>query len=539
MKRKPLIGLALILVLTFSFCLLATHSIDAQAAPIISIVPSGSPGATSTTDIAQVAVGSTFSVDVRVDDYANVIQPGSTVYGVDGVSYEIFWNPVVLKLKSCTDGSWLPDQLDTDITSFASNGNLTIGQIAADTSNAWATNNAASGAVSSTLVFQVLTTGSSAITLAPQKGVAYLAAPQATGGLIAGENVPGVEAANAQYGLVSTTSSIHGPTAAFTPISGSIFKIGTSITLNASSSLPGNDTQVCPIINYSWSIEDLNGTTVTSLTGVTATFSSTIDGTFRVILIVTANDVEANPSPSYISTASTSALINVVSSLQLVNVDVYTNEGGIGQEVSGGAYGPLQTVQTYASVTSNNSPLPDETVAFTVLEPNGTIYSSLSNESNTKGIATTSFRIPSLSFGPFQTDFGTWSITAVVDVSGFTVNDTSAITVSYLNGIENVTIPATILKGETLPIQLTVNNQELSAQWGQLSITLFDNAGIPIGSSTITVTQQVQEITVVNTAIIIPTWAFAGPATAYLCLLSNSTNVPVAPETIANFSILS
>ncbi len=541
MKRKPLICLTLVFVIFFSAFLMTTHFIDASSAPILSIVPTGDSGATSTTNIPAQAVGTTFSVDVRVDDYASV-NIGGTENGISGASYEVTWDPSVLEYVSYTDGSWLPDQTNAgDLTNKVSSGQLTIGQIAFNTANAMATADSASGSVSATIKLQVLTTGSTTIALMPQKGVSYLVAPETVGGLTSGQSVTGVLTANAQYGPPTTSSSsVHGPTASFTPIDGSTFKLGSSITLNATSSQPGNDTQTCNITNYAWSIEYLNGTTVTSLTGETTAFNAQIVGTFRIILIVTANDVENPPSPSYISTDSTSAIIDVVSNPQSVTIDVFTDKGGIGEGVSSGAYGPLQLVQTYALVESINTVMPEESVMFTIIDPNGTSFYR-QGVTNATGIAIIqpSFRLPGPNFGSSQTSFGTWTIIASVNILGVTANDTTSFTLNFLNGIENVTIPADIHRNESLPIQLTINNKDLSAESIQLSITLFDQAGIPMANSVIAITQQSQNVTVIDAAITIPAWAFTGQATAYFCLTTNSTNIPLAPEGVATFNILS
>jgi len=544
MKHKSMICLVLTFLIAFSIFSVTTRFIDAASTPVLSIVPTGQAGAAAGTftDIPLQAVGSTFSVDVRVDDYASVTNGGKNP-GVSGASYEIFWNPAVLEYISKTDNSWLPNQSNAgDLTNDVSYGNLTIGQIAFNTANPFVTADSSTGSVSATIKFQVLSAGSSAITLQPQKGVPYLVAPETNDeGTTFGEPVTGTETANAQYGSSSTPPpSVYGPTAIFTPTDGSTFKLGFSITLDASLSQPGYDTKTCNITSYVWSVEFLNGTTFTSLTGEAPTFTATVDGTFQVILIVTANDVAATPSPSYVSTGSSSDFISVVSTLQSVSIDVFTDKGGVGQGVSSGAYGPLQQVQTYALVTYENTPMPDEMVAFTILDANGTDYYR-EGVTNDTGIASIqpSFRLPAPEFGSPQTSFGTWSITAAVNVLGSTVNDTAKFTFTYLNGVENVAIPATVYRNETLPIQLTINNQELSTQWTQLSITLFDQAGIPIGSSTITATQQTQNLSVIDASINIPSWAFPGQATAYLCLTSTSTEVPLAPETIANFTILS
>jgi hypothetical protein len=427
MKHKSIICLCLAFLVVFSVFSVTTHFINAASAPILSIVPTGDSGAAagSTAIIPAQAVGSTFSVDVRVDNYASV-NIGGTNNGVSGASYMVTWNSTVLKYVSYQDGSWLPDQSNTgDLTTNVTIGQLLIGQIAFNTANAMATADSASGSVSATIKFQVLSTGSTLIALEPQPGVAYLLAPEtAADGLTSGHAVSGTQTANAQF----------------------------------SSSL---------------------------------------------------------------------------SSGQSVNIDVYTVEGASGQ-----TYGPLQLVPTYALITNASVPIPNQSVMFTIRDANGTCYYR-QGDTNESGIATINppFRMPpDLS----QKSFGTWSITASANVLGETVYNTVNFTFGYLNNIEKtVTIPTSIHRGETLPIQFTIDNQELSASLTQVSITLFDNASTPIGSSTLTVTQQTQNITVVDAAITIPSWAFTGEATAYICLLGGSTGVPLVPESEAHFNILS
>ena len=428
MGSKPIICLALAFLVVFSVFSVTAHFINAASTPVLSVVPRGAKGAAAgtTTVIPSQPVGSTFSVDVRVDNYASV-NLGGTNNGVSGASYVVTWNATIIKFVSYTDGFWLPDQNNAaDSTVNVTTGQLTIGQIAFDLSSNMATADNASGSVSSTITFQALSAGSTIIGLEPQSsGVAYLYAPEtAADGLTSGHAVTGTQTANAQF----QTSS---------------------------------------------------------------------------------------------------------SSLQSFKIEVYTAEGAAGQ-----TYGPSQLVPTYASITNASGPVPNQSVMFTILDVNGASYYR-QGETNQSGIATIDppFRMPP-DLG--QSSFGTWSITASADVLGETITSTVNFTFAYVNSVEgNVTIPASIYRGETLPIQFTIDNQELSASLTQVSITLFDNASEPIGSSTLNVTQQTQNITVIDAAIPIPSWAFTGQATAYICLLSNSANVPLAPETAAKFNILS
>src|SRR5208283_3631725 len=154
MKHKRFICLALVFIGAFSV-FAVMHFINAQTAPILSIVPTGDSGATSITDIPVQAVGATFSVDVRLDDYAAVTEGGPSP-GVNACTYMVTWNPAVLSFTTKTDGKWIPNQSSIDITSDTGSGELIVNQI--DLSS-YATADSSSGSVTATVEFTVLSTG--------------------------------------------------------------------------------------------------------------------------------------------------------------------------------------------------------------------------------------------------------------------------------------------------------------------------------------------------------------------------------------------
>src|SRR5208283_5396177 len=213
MKHKKLVSLAIVFMFALSVFAVMTHLISATTGPILSIVPTGASGATSTTIISAQAVGASFSVDVRVDDYASV-NIGGTNNGLSECSFTVTWDPTVLEYVSYTDGSWLPDQQNFgDLSGNVASGQLTIGQAAFDTSNSEVTADSATGSVTATITFQVLTTGSTALSLQPSgTGVPYLDAPETVGGLTSGHAVPDTNTVNAEYGTLPS------PTPSPTPI---------------------------------------------------------------------------------------------------------------------------------------------------------------------------------------------------------------------------------------------------------------------------------------------------------------------------------
>ncbi len=538
MKLRKSICILLLLAIGLSVIFMTLNPTIAGSGtmPILSVVPDGVAGGTSnSTQIPAVVVGSTFTVDVRVDN------TGSVKPGISGLTYNLTFDPTVLKLtafKVKQTSFWGSAASDITDPLVQGNGSFIENAIIINAGNPGeATTNSG---VATTLTFQVLSTGKTNIALKPSDvGIAYMDYPDNAG------NSYNVAASivNAVYGP-SPSAPPHGPAASFTPTDGSTFVFNTTVQLNASSSQPGFDVQTCNITSYAWRLEYLNGTTLTSLTGVTPTFNASALGAFRVILIVTANDTQASPSPSYTSTNSTSAIIDILSSPKSAMLDVFTDTGGIGPGTSSGLYAPLQLVQIYGNLTnSNGSPVTDQDVDFSILNLKNTIILVRQGVTNGSGIASSTFRLPNPDPTAPQYNMGTWSITAAVNISNVIVSDFTNFTFNYQSGIENVNIPATIHTSQTIPIQLTIDNRYLSSQWTQLSITLFDSAGIPIGSANVAAPQQLQNITIVDSAITIPSWAFTGQATAYLCLLTNSTsasaqNIPLCPETTATFQIL-
>ena len=347
--------------------------------------------------------------------------------------------------------------------------------------------------------------------------------------------------------LTQNSNTAHGPQANFSPANGTIFKVGTSVQLNANSSTPGYDTAIvnetCPITNYAWRVEYSNGTNFASFEGVNASFTASSEGEFRVILIVTSVDPHAPSNPSFVTTDTATATFYVVFNPQLTTVAVYTDRSGNGSQESSGAYGPLQMMNVFALVTYRNISIANQNVVFAMQNPNGSIILTRATMTNMTGIATAEFRLPAPDQNAPETRFGTWSITASVNVSQVTVSDCSPFVFNYLNGIEDLNIPASVHRSETFEVELTVKNSYYAVAWSKLSITVFDQANIPIGSYTLMNSQQqMQNVTIVIATITIPSWAFTGQASVYICLLSSSSSgldIPLAPESAAQFQILS
>jgi hypothetical protein len=105
-------------------------------------------------------------------------------------------------------------------------------------------------------------------------------------------------------------------------------------------------------------------------------------------------------------------------------VDLFTQKGGAGQDVSGGMFILNDLVHLTAYVTYNDWPQQNLLVTFQVIGPSGeTVFLDIV-ETDEYGYATVSFRIPDL-----ETSLGLWSVVASVDIACTIVWDSTELQV--------------------------------------------------------------------------------------------------------------
>jgi len=340
----------------------------------------------------------------------------------------------------------------------------------------------------------------------------------------------------------NASSSTHGPTAKFSIQNGTTYAVNDVVVLDGSSSTPGNDTgTIIPITNYAWLVQYPNTTKYGAYSGKSVSFIATVQTYLLITLIVTANDTIVPSNSSYFDTSSYGVWINVVPASQLTKIDVFTARGGIGLNASSDSYGPQELVQLHAYVTYNNAYVAGKIVAFTVLDPNGSVIASLSAQTNSTGYAYQEYRTPWLDTN--TTDFGTWSVVASVDVSQVVVTDVVSFTYNYLINTNGILLPAGVHRQNSITINVTTQCVESAPLWSSLTITIYDEVNVPIASYVEPNPNQTAGAgqTHVSTTLKIPSWAFVGTATVYLDVLTNSPTlegVPYCPERTANFQIL-
>jgi hypothetical protein len=560
-KHKTSICSLLVVIVVISVFSMTLNLISADAStPVISVVPTGAPGGTAnSTQIPAVAVGSTFTVDIRIDNI------GSVTPGINGLSYSLTYDPTVLVITAwqLKQVSFWGSTASNDLTAIPINktGIFTESSIILPSG---APNEATNTpGVASQITFKVLSSGQSNINFQPSDvGVAYLTYPDSAG------NSHDVVAnpVNAIYGASTpptptptptpTTNpsptpsptptptpippgSIHGPTAIINIQNGTTYQLGSQIALDGSSSTPGFDATTCPITNYAWLVQYQNNSVFGVFSGSSVSITPTNVGALNVTLIVTAVAQNSNPSPSYTNTSYATVWVNIESPQQLTQIDVFTNKGGIGHDVSSGPFAPQELVQVYAYVTYGGAPVANKDVAFTVLSPNGTIVAVESALTNSTGYAYMEYRTPWLPSDP--TDFGIWSIIATVDVAQVIVTDTVTFDYNYLVTINGITLPPTVYRQSSMNISVAIQDPDNTTLPTTVTFTICDANMVPIDTY-ITNPFTVTHSTSVTETFTIPSWAFVGTATVYVNVLTNTpggTAVPYSPEETATFQILS
>jgi hypothetical protein len=195
-------------------------------------------------------------------------------------------------------------------------------------------------------------------------------------------------------------------------------------------------------------------------------------------------------------------------------------------------------VSVTASVTHNGAAVANRDVAFTVIMQNNTNIATIVNTTNSNGVATISFRIPTPQPNP-KIIFGNWSIFAAVEVAQVNVSDTVRFTVGNSIVITILT-PSSVQRGNSIPINVTIENLDNIPQGLILTTSILDSAQVPLGMTAVSISTQSQGNITLGTNILIPQWAFTGQATVYVNLLTappQQGGVPYAPQATSSFQI--
>jgi hypothetical protein len=265
--------------------------------------------------------------------------------------------------------------------------------------------------------------------------------------------------------------------------------------------------------------------------------------------------------PSITFTIATNSSISWNWQQTPTSLDIWTNKGGQGYNVSANAFGPEEQVSITANVTSGGgvSAGGGRQVAFTITYANGDKASSVAL-TNENGIATTTCRLKWLNPNPASA-FGIVTITASVTVAQATANDTCAFMYNYI--LQTISATITNNDGHTTPSnipyfsrytgpQINVNVLIKNINWSQISNdqtsfylagTLYDNNNVPVAYQLLPevispAVSQTCDPSNSNSAsftltLSIPRYAYVGSATLYLNIYNDNpakTGIPFCPE---------
>ena len=106
--------------------------------------------------------------------------------------------------------------------------------------------------------------------------------------------------------------------------------------------------------------------------------------------------------------------------LPRMELDVYTNRGGVGPNMQGGSFSPDESVFLYGQICNPlNETVSDKLISFDVKNPNRETLMISVQPTNSSGIATVVFRIP-----PDISFVGTWEIYARTEYNETVLLDT-------------------------------------------------------------------------------------------------------------------
>jgi hypothetical protein len=308
--------------------------------------------------------------------------------------------------------------------------------------------------------------------------------------------------------------------------------------------------------------------TYTSGTSVTCKVPTTVDNVNGVNYnVVTANGVTyactgwtgtGSVSASGTST-STTFTITVASTINWnwipipASLDVWTNNGGQGWNVTSSPFGPQQLVTLYASVTSAGGvPQAAATVTFNIYD-NGAQIDSRTATTDSTGTATVTYRLPWPATNPTST-FGIINITSTVNVAGKILTDSCPFTYNYLVQTTGVTItnndgtttsngPSfSRYTGPTVNAKITVETINWNTPTSfYITATICDSNGVPVAYVSLPTTinpatshnlnaENSQSYTI---NLSIPSYAYVGTATLYVNLYTadpTKQGVPLCPE---------
>jgi hypothetical protein len=180
--------------------------------------------------------------------------------------------------------------------------------------------------------------------------------------------------------------------------------------------------------------------------------------------------------------------------IECIFVDVYTEKGGKGLNVSDGIFEPWGNVPLYAEVSNSSVAVSDKEVVFEVYGPKNPYYNFSAVKkamTNASGIASTNFGIPAIIPNGKEITFGIWSVSAKASFGERVVCDNLTFEVGYVVKVVSV-VTGTLLnetclkpkvnfsRGEWLDVKLTVKSNAFTPENVWFDVQCLDKDGGPV-----------------------------------------------------------
>jgi hypothetical protein len=470
-------------------------------------------------------VGTTFTVTVDISDAVDAKQL---------VVNNLHWDPAVLDCIDVAAGSFISSPLQTFAPVDHVGGNIATMVLTSMSG----TGSSGSG-VFATLTFNVTGYGSSNIIV--EEGIT-----KDTSDVFART----LNLAATYVGQSEPTPS--GPTAVISSPTNNLYAvIGTSVSCDGTQSLNGwTGTTVDYIYWYNWTVVTPSSVVIENPgDGSYYPYSLALSeiGDYVVILTVQTDPLGLN------QTDSKTVVVHVIAAPDGPVLDVYTNHGGFYNMTNATAYGPQELIVVYANVTYNGAPVVNKDVVFEIRDANGDLVAILYGRSDVNGVATAQYRLPWPDTANPEDTFGVWSVSATVDISQTVNFDRVCFVFDYILEISDLSVsPSSVVRGDAVDVTLTVRNVDTLAHDCLATVTLLDEAHVPVGVVTISgsvvagagaLAGEYPSVAGVESFVYtftVPTYAFVGLASAHgnvLTGLPSVGGVAYCPEVTTSFSI--
>jgi hypothetical protein len=233
-------------------------------------------------------------------------------------------------------------------------------------------------------------------------------------------------------------------------------------------------------------------------------------------------------------------------------IDLFTQKepySGKGPNTPSDAFGPQELVILYAFVTYNEMPVQNLLVAFYVQTPNGASF-SLSEKTNSSGIATINFTIPWPCTNSENEIFGEWHVLADTVIGDELFQDSLTFKVGWIVELisvrtidENLTYRTNFGKNGDVGLEITLKSIAMVTKTATIAIVIQDELDVPVSFYEIYdfMVQPNEKLVFLYCKLYIPKWAYVGKATVYVSALTttpNASGVPYCPSVYTNFYIL-